>query len=107
MDTPAGRIDAPAWAPDGDRIAYMRLPAENGRGDVYVSSPDGSDLVQVTNGPGDNVAPVWSPDGEQIAFTRIRGERSDIYVTDPDGDTEKQLTFSTGQNGGPVWQPTD
>ena len=85
VQTPPGRIDSPAWSPDGKQIAFMRLAAANARADVYRIAPDGSDLSQVTKGPGSSITPVWSPDGKEFAFTRLVGQRADIYVVDANG----------------------
>jgi WD40 repeat protein len=39
-----------------------------GSGGIFVSKPDGSDLVRVTTG--EDATPVWSPDGSRLAFVR-------------------------------------
>ena len=41
VPTPSGRIDSPAWSPDGKQIAFMRIPKATGRGDVYLVDPEG------------------------------------------------------------------
>jgi hypothetical protein len=55
---------APAWSPDGERIAF----SDSGTDDVWVVRPDGSDLTMVTAAGGSGVA--WSPDGTRLA---VRG----------------------------------
>ena len=57
---------APAWSPDGRKIAFAR----NGSGDdgIYVMDADGSDVRRLTSGQ--DLEPSWSPDGTQLAFTR-------------------------------------
>lgn len=63
---------APAFAPDGHRLAY------NSDGDIFVSLADGSARKRVTTGPrdqGDRHA-TWSPGGTQLAFSRV------VFVSD-------------------------
>jgi Tol biopolymer transport system component len=63
---------APAFAPDGHRLAYNR------DGDIFVSLADGSARKRVTSGPrdqGDRHA-TWSPGGSRLAFSRV------VFVSD-------------------------
>src|SRR5262249_23655895 len=69
---------APAWSPDGDRIAF------GATGDVWVADADGTHrdlLVQ------DADAPAWSPNGRRLAFTR----RGVVYTIRVDGLDERRL----------------
>jgi Tol biopolymer transport system component len=52
---------APAWSPDGRRIAFNRGPA----GDTYVVNADGSGLMRLSSSGG---WPSWSPDGRHIVM---------------------------------------
>lgn len=54
---------APAWSPDGSRLAFLR------DGQVHLLAADGGELDQVTDLPLGAGTPVWSPDGDRIAFT--------------------------------------
>ena len=54
---------APAWSPDGSRLAFLR------DGQLHVLAADGGEPEKVTDLPLGAGAPVWSPDGERIAFT--------------------------------------
>jgi len=68
---------APAWAPDGSRIAYVTTPQSAGAShahfsfEVWVIGADGSEPTRIFHGEcciGDWDGPVWSPDGGRIAF---------------------------------------
>ena len=87
-----GYDGAPAWSPDGQRIAFVR-----GDG-IHVMNADGSDAVRLTTG--DDNDPAWSPDGRRIAF--VRGD--DIHVMNADGSDAVRLTRS-GDDNSPAWSP--
>ena len=73
--------------------------------DVYTMRPDRTNLVQVTNGAGDDVAPLWSPDGRQIAFSSNRDGDANIYLINADGTAEMRLTSAPGDEILGAWSP--
>lgn len=72
--------------------------------DIYTVCPDGSQLVNLTNDPADDVNPAWSPDGTQIAFSSSRSDHFQLYLMSADGKTLSPLT-SDYENQFPVWLP--
>lgn len=60
---------APAWSPDGSRIAY--LSGQTGTSQVWVMNRDGSDQQQATQwaGPGEVFYTTWLPDSSQLIVT--------------------------------------
>ncbi len=58
---------APAWSPDGTRIAF--LSDRRDRQQVYVISPDGGEAQAVTSTTDTISRFAWSPDGSAIAFS--------------------------------------
>lgn len=68
---------APAWSPDGARIAFIR-PVPQGpayqQTELWVMRSDGTGAGCVTRAVGRPTAPAWSPDGGRIA----------VYGTEPD-----------------------
>ena len=93
------------------------MPAEAGA----LGLADGSNIIRLTDGPGDKFYPVWSPDGTRIAY--VSGEESsglkafnlaapgggngstEIYVMDADGTNVTLLTESPGDDLDPNWSP--
>jgi dipeptidyl aminopeptidase/acylaminoacyl peptidase len=57
---------APAWSPDGERIAFLRH--EDGPAQVWVLPVGGGEPQRLTDLPLGAGAPVWSPDGTRLAF---------------------------------------
>ncbi|MCY3809269.1 MAG: DPP IV N-terminal domain-containing protein [Gemmatimonadetes bacterium] len=94
---------APAWSPDGARIAFNSFG--DGRIDIYVSDADGSDVERLTNDGADDGWPTWSPDGARIAFTSTRDGNADIYVMNADGSDVERLTDDSGIDWFAAWSP--
>ncbi len=90
---------APAWSPDGARLAAVTH--WDGRSGILVMHPDGRGMVMVTSDPID-ADPAWSPDGKKIAFAN--GAR--IFVVDADGSRRTALTSDAdGYALRPTWSP--
>lgn len=84
---------APAWSPDGSRIAFMRSNRSDYAWDIYVMNSDGSDLRRLTDFPGYDGNPAWSPDGTLIAFSSDRATNPQ----DPNPSSEGQAeNFAPG-----------
>lgn len=59
----------------------------NGNNDLFIVSPDGSGLKQLTNGPESDCYPHLSPDGKRIVFMRsekLTKEQAEGLPHDPD-----------------------
>ena len=66
---------------------------------------DGSNVVNLTPGAGDESGPTWSPDGTKIAYRSYVGGNYDIYVMDADGGNKIRLTTHAGVDNTPHWSP--
>lgn len=64
------RNEAPAWSPDGTKIAFHSN--RNGDFDIFMMNADGSEQVAVTADARSDGYPVFSPDGTELAITRDR-----------------------------------
>ncbi len=71
---------------------------------LYAIDPDGSDLVQLTEG--DSAHPAWSPDGTRIAFDKLEPDGSwQIATIAADGSDLQVLTSGLGVSEAPSWSP--
>ncbi len=61
---------APAWSPDGQKIAFASV--RDGNQEIYVMNADGSGQQRLTRNTAGDYAPAWSPDGRKIAFVSQR-----------------------------------
>jgi Tol biopolymer transport system component len=81
----------PRWAPDGRRIAFVSN--RSGQNELWLLSPDGSGLRQLTFGAPDETligAGVWSPNGKRIAYGRVGKQPRIIEVDTPWTDQKLQ-----------------
>lgn len=97
----SGRFTDPMVSPDGKRVAFV---VQHGAFDVWVANLDGTGLVKITEGMGDNEDPSWSPDGNYLAFSSTRRGRQEIWLSTANGRHQVPLT-DTGGWSQPMWRP--
>src|SRR5689334_9360147 len=59
-------LQAPAWSPDGKKVAYNVHTASGT--DIFIHTIATNTDVNVRPGGREDVSPIWSPDGRKIAF---------------------------------------
>ena len=87
---------APAFSPDGKRIAFARA----GIGIVSMNV-DGTGIRRLTKNPRDGF-PAWAPDGRQIAFVRPINATWTVHVMSSTGAAERKLPKAP-PSGRPTW----
>jgi Tol biopolymer transport system component len=102
-------VRAPAWSPDGTRIAFFGNLDEDSW-DLYTVRADGTDLDRLTSANAYDRNPSWSPDGRTIVF--VRGDNTtdrdvaEIHLLDLETRTvSAALTDNEVQDGNPVFSP--
>ncbi|MCH8920377.1 MAG: PD40 domain-containing protein [Chloroflexi bacterium] len=79
-----------AWAPRGERLAFVTPP--NGKAtEVLIVSPAG-DVERAVEVDGQVASGLeWSTDGEWLAFVVQSGGRSDLHIISALGDAQREL----------------
>jgi Tol biopolymer transport system component len=100
----------PNWSPDGRKIAFAS--DRDGDNEIYMMSPNGANVSQLTVNAGDDhnddQYPNWSPDGQLITFNSNRVGTFEVYTMRADGANPTRLTFSDANSAGAAlaaWSP--
>jgi dipeptidyl aminopeptidase/acylaminoacyl peptidase len=83
LTTSPGNSGAPAFSPDGTKIAFHSDRATLGRRQIYVMNADGSSQTRVTTNTANDSDPSWNDDGTRLAITSDRSGNSDIWTVGP------------------------
>jgi Tol biopolymer transport system component len=106
----AGYNIAPAWSPDGTRIAFFAGSGANyaETGHLYVMNADGTEVTQLAPASFDYTrsswcesdrSPVWSPNGEFLAYQA----ENRVHVVNP--DTGESFGSFPRNSFDPSWSP--
>jgi TolB protein len=100
--------DHPDWSPDGKRILFRTVSADEQHGDVYTIRPNGTGLTRLTHYSPSTIllSSSFSPDGQSITFAKGGlGGQGDIFTMRVDGTGVSPVTQTTLPEGAPDWGP--
>jgi TolB protein len=96
-------IISPAWAPDGNRIAYVSF--EQRKPIIYVQNLSRGERHVLAAFSGSNSSPAWAPDGKRLAIVLTRDGSSQIYTINADGSGLARVTNSNAIDTEPNFSP--
>jgi dipeptidyl aminopeptidase/acylaminoacyl peptidase len=91
-------VNDPQLSPDGKWVAYTVTTTDSAKDksdtDIWMTSWDGSQTIQVTSSPDGESSPRWSPDGRYLAFisSRQAGKGGQLWLLDRRGGEAKRVT---------------
>ncbi|QKS70807.1 S9 family peptidase [Paenalkalicoccus suaedae] len=83
-----GRIEAPAFSPNGQWITFTGLKHDDKKPQLYIQSTHGGEPKKITSFTNGVSKPIWSPDSSTILFTT---------AIKKDGDQVDEQTSSKSQ----------
>ena len=96
---------APAWSPDGKRLA-LTLSGSSGNLDIYVLELATQRLTRITDNPAIDTEPAWSLDGRSLYFTSDRAGGPQIYRVDlADPSRVQRISYGAAYNARPRLSP--
>lgn len=102
-----GAEAAPAFSPDGTRLAFsLREAGRKTPYHIVVRTLATGAAAQLTSGPASDLGPAWSPDGAHIAFLRADEDGAHYMVLAADGGEPQQVAEFPVPNPEPGPQPT-
>lgn len=102
---------SPAWSPDG--LQLVVVSNFDGDEELWLVNRDGANVVQLTINEAVDRQPTWSPDGSTIVYvsdqaSAVESNLFELYAVSPldeDGSTIRQLTDADGSSYSPSWSP--
>ncbi|MEH0417418.1 protein kinase domain-containing protein [Streptomyces sp. B21-083] len=108
LTTGSGKVEDPAWSPDGKLIAVCLQKTSGWQVHVVDPAQPGAEPRQVTHQSRRALDAVWSPDGRYFAYTAGapgEGTGGDIRIARADGSDDRTLVRTAAQEMDPVWSP--
>jgi len=95
--------ERPRFSPDGKALVFQR--GANGSREVFLLTLETSEVVELSDGKGDNLNPVFSREGTQVLFASDRDGDFDLYLVSRDGGEVTRVTDLPGDELEPDVSP--
>lgn len=94
---------APAWSPDGTKLAYCAL-TDNVR-QIWLYDFDTNEERQLTQGPGNKENPSWSPNSLCLVYNCSDAGACELYLININDPEPSKISLGSGEKRFPNWEP--
>ncbi len=94
---------APAWSPDGTKIAYCSR--SKGERQIWVYDFNTNQETQVTQGGGNKENPSWAPNSLHLVYNSSDQNRGELFLINLNQSEAAQITRGSGEKLFPNWEP--
>lgn len=94
---------APAWSPDGTRLAYCALT--DGVRQIWVYDFSKNEESQLTRGPGNKENPSWASNSLHLVYNSTDPGSSELYLINLNQPDAVKISMGDGEKRFPSWEP--
>lgn len=94
---------APAWSPDGTKLAYCAMT--NGARQIWIYDFTTNQERQLTQGAGNKENPTWAPNSLSLIYNSSDPGASDLYLINLNQPKAAKITSGVGEKRFPNWEP--
>lgn len=94
---------APAWSPDGTKIAYCSLT--DGVRQIWIYDFNLNEEKQLTHGSGNKENPSWAPNSLHLVYNSSDAGASELYLINLNQTDPVKISSGEGEKRFPNWEP--
>jgi TolB protein len=94
---------APAWSPDGTKLAYCAMV--NGSRQIWIYDFIKNEERQLTQDQGHKENPSWAPNSLHIVYNSVEHNSSDLYLINLNQQSATKISSGPGEKRFPNWEP--
>ncbi len=94
---------APAWSPDGTKIAYCALT--DGVRQIWIYDFRKKEEVQLTKGPGNKENPSWASNSLHLVYNSTDADAGELYMINLNQTEAVKISSGNGEKRFPSWEP--
>ncbi len=94
---------APAWSPDGTKIAYCAKQGADRQ--IWIYDFTTNQEKQITQGAGNKENPAWAPNSLHLVYNSSDTNKSELYLIHLNQSDAIQISSGKGEKRFPSWEP--